>query len=187
MIFKSKNRLINLSGGLSWVSAGLITILSACSPSPEVEWSSEGGVILTCPEGWEVTEDHQNEIGGRYLQLEEESFDSSGLMIFNWTDGLFDRQAFLEGSAEPFISSFQDMTLVSDVRFEGPEEVSFGRYPSLSMGYSFEAVGIEHRGHLFVITSCEKTFLVIKQEALEDSAKNAAGFELIEASFRCGE
>ena len=115
----------------------------------------EAGVMLTCPVGWEVTDDHQNDIGGRYLQLEEGSFNSSGLMIFNWADGLFDRQAFLEGSAEPFISSFQALTLVSDVRFEVPEEVSFGRYPHLRMGYSFEAVGVLHKGQLFVITSCE--------------------------------
>ena len=153
----------------------------SCGESPATPYESDDGVLLTCPEGWSITEDRVNELGGRYLQLEEGSFDSSGLVILNWTGEVVDRDAFLKGA----LASFKDSIGISDLEVGEAAEARFGALPALRVNYSFVIMGIDHRGALFVLNASGKTFLIIKQEALEDQVQNLAGFEVIEASFRC--
>ena len=173
------------SAAIMFSSLALALSHASCGDSPATPYESDDGVMLTCPEGWSISEDHANEIGGRYLQLDEASFDSSGLVIINWAGEVFERASFLEDAAEGFLATYQDMFGLSGLESVEPTETQFGAHPALRVDYSFRIMGIEHRGALYVLNASEKTFLIIKQEGLEDQEKNLAGFEVIEATFRC--
>jgi hypothetical protein len=44
-------------------------------------------------------------------------------------------------------------------------------------------LSVKHRGVINVFLENEKTYSIIKQEALEDISENKEGFDLIESSF----
>jgi len=169
--------------------------IGACGESTEGPFESDDGVRLTCPAGWSitenkpwsVTENKTNEIGGYYLQLEKDSFNSSGMMTFSWVDQALDRDVFLEGASGPFFSELQDRVTLLDIQHGSPYEATFGPYPALKKDYTFAALHMEHRGSIYALNAAGKTFLIIKQEAKEDHLDNRSGFEVIESSFHCVE
>ena len=164
----------------------LALTIGSCGESTEGPFESDDGVRLTCPAGWSITEDKPNEIGGYYLQLEKDSFNSSGMIVINWAGEVFDRAVFLDGAVESIVS-FQDKLVFNDIELGPSYEATFGPYPALKKDYTFGALHIKHRCSIYALNAAGKTFLIMKQEAKEDHLDSRPGFEVIESSFHCAE
>lgn len=167
----------------------LALIAWACGQSPEQPFVSEDGVQLMCPAGWSITENAKNETSGYHLQLEKDGFDSSGIVIFNWTCEVHELEVFFGGATETFVSVAQKqfLGLAFELELGEAHEGSFGGHSALKVEYTGTFLGVDHQGALYALHSAGKTFFIMKQEANEDHAENMPGFSLLESSFVCTE
>ena len=159
----------------------LLSILACSKPSPEVKFEKLG-VAFTCPEGWKVTDEEDIDGEGYYLTIEKDGFDASGLLTVSWTNDSLDLEEILDIYQEELENNviYQNTNLA----FDQTNETTFSKIPAQSRKYQVSLLGVAHEGYLYAFYGKNRTFAIIKQEAIEDQAKNQKGFEIIEGSFK---
>ena len=163
------------------VLALLYCLMASCSPSQEYTYEKQG-IRFTCPEGWRIT-DEETEESSSYLSVEREGLNSSGLWILTWVKGNRDLATHLQEFQESFGRHY--LLDKTDIQFGSLTEITFNNYPAVCSDYTATIMGLRHRGRMYSFQQADKTFCIVRQEALEDRLDNEAGFRLIEHSFSC--
>lgn len=141
---------------------------------------SRDGVSFSFPSDWNISDQEDIDGLGYYLSVEKKGFDESGLVTISWLNGDIGTYEYMEIIKE----EYKNQKLLKELIFEPVKNSTFNGIQSISCNFTFNTLGIEHKGIINVFLFNRKTFSVLKQEALEDIAKNRIGFELIESSFK---
>jgi len=141
---------------------------------------SQDGLSFKYPSGWNITEQENLDGAGYFLSIEKTGFDASGLLTITWINEILDSSEYIELIQE----EYENQRLLSDMEFESARNNNFNGIQSISCDFRFKAMGIKHRGIVHVFLKNEKTYSIVKQEALEDISINKQGFDLIESTFK---
>ncbi|MGB6083835.1 hypothetical protein [Moheibacter sp.] len=155
-------------------------LLFAQSYSQNSEFSYEG-VSIKWENDWEMSEQDPMDGDGYYLALEKTGEDESGLVAITWINVDLEESAFLAIFQEQFYSSFNNQ---AEINFSEFYETKFAEINALATDFEFDLFGLHHRGTIYTFRLNGKSFGILKQEATEDAAKNAAGFKKIENNFK---
>lgn len=66
--------------------------------------------------------------------------------------------------------------------FDLPDD-HYGSYACKRLGYTGSVMGLAHEGMIYYFTEGDNHYFVSQQQAVEDRAKNKAGFEMIMETF----
>jgi hypothetical protein len=158
----------------------MLLIAVSCKESPQKRYAKDG-VSFTCPKGWKISEDSKLENGAHLLTVEKDGFSSSGLLTITWVSGEVETGAWLDS----YKKELSDNVIYkkAKLRFGGMRRGRFGAFETEAVGYELKLMGIKHKGALQAFVTKNKSFAILKQQALEDTAENRPGFKTIEASF----
>ena len=133
------------------------------------------GVSFTVPAGWSVTEEEPIEGGGYYLAVEKNGFDSSGMLTITWFPGELGEGEGVTIQQDEMRNNaiYKKVNLV----FEPIAKGDFNGIPTFSSKYKMNLMMLPHTGTLGHFYVDGRTFLFMKQEAVEDSSTNKRGFE----------
>jgi len=159
-----------------------LSVLITCKKSTEKNTTTKiekNGFSITCPADWEISDDEKFDEGGYYLSIEKNGFDSSGLFTLSVIEDSLD----LDYSIQFNIEELQSNLVYRNSTFEEITNNKFNSINTRSSSFKFGLVGIKHEGIIHAFYGKNKTYIVLKQEALEDKNDNLNGFNLIESSF----
>lgn len=157
----------------------LIVIAFGCRGQALNGHFSRDGVSFTYPSDWSITEQDDLDGAGYYLSIEKSGFDESGLVALTWINRVLNSWDYLEIIQE----EYKNQELLNGLEFQSAKDNSFNGIQSISCDFKFSTLGLKHSGVIYVFVIGEKTYSIIKQEAIEDISKNKNGFELIEGTF----
>jgi len=141
---------------------------------------SKDGVSLSWDLDWELTEQDSLDGDGFYLALEKWGLNESGLFTVTWLYSNVPEEIFLDIFQEQLRKSYEG---ISGVSFSEMYDSNFAGIISKAVDFEFTELDVKHTGTFFSFRTHGKSFTVLKQEAVEDSDKNAPGFSMIESSF----
>jgi len=167
-----------------------ICALTACKNSSEskvesttsdsVENQFEGnGYTFDYPKDWDVTDDEAIDEGVRFVSVEKNGFDSSGLLTFMYFEYIVELDDIIKMNME----EFQNNSFVETLTFDTIVNNQFGTYDARSINFKFSTMGIKHKGTIYAFEAKNQSFVIIRQGALEDTTENTEGFDTIEDSF----
>ena len=161
------------------ISLAILAMLGACSSDKPVSIFEKYGVSFTCPSGWEVTE--TDDYGAmQTICVEKKGNNSSGIV----TIAIGSSEDFeIDYFVEIFQETLKEQPQFVNLKFSELSEATYGKYDGFLYTYTTSVIGLPHEGRAFVFTSGGKIISLTEQEALEDSKKNAKGFEVIKESF----
>ncbi len=136
------------------------------------------GVSFNYPDDWRITEQEKLEDNGYYLAVEKKGWNTSGIVALTWID-----EADEEACLQVFQESLKRQLFFKKVEFSPARKTTFNKKSAIVSDFTASVLGMKHRGSVFILTSGEKTYALMKQEMLEDIEKNKAGFKLIETTF----
>ena len=157
-----------------------LIILCSCGTDKTGGDFSKDGVSFTYPSGWNIEEQNDIDGAGYYLSVNKSGFNTSGVLTLTWIERKLDEDTYLEIIQE----GFNEEEVLSDLEFQSAKEDDFNGIPALSCNYTFNTLGIEHQGIVYVFLKGERTYSVIEQEAVYDVSKNKEGFDTIESTFK---
>ena len=70
------------------------------------------------------------------------------------------------------------------MEFSEKQEGNFGSYRTTFQSFKSKVMGLAFEGEVHVFYYGEKSFLIVKQGAVEDRLANSKGFKLIEQTFK---
>jgi len=154
--------------------------ITSCEQIPAESFSKDG-VSLTSPEGWEITDREEIDEGVYYLSIEKSGMKSSGLFALTWVEGDMDIYEWIE----IYKNELQDNIIYknSNLTFENVQKDSFNGITTVALKYAVSVLTIDHVGIIHFVHKDNKTFAILRQEAVEDLVKNEKGFNAIEQSF----
>ncbi len=155
------------------------TTLVACKNSPSY-LHEDDYVSFTCPKNWKITEKEFYD-GGGFYSVEDNGFDSSGLMTLSWADGEYDLNEQIIIYSEDLKANF--VLKNSNLSFERIVDSKFNNAKSRESSYTMELLGLKHEGRIVAFHLKNKTVVIIIQSALEDKTMNDIKFEVIEKSL----
>lgn len=158
-----------------------VVLISCGQPSPETNFD-KFGVSFTCPKGWSITEEEDFDGEGYYLSIEKDGFTSSGIVTVTWVNGILDLSDWLDVFKEELKNNIVYKN--SDLAFEAAVNNDYNSINSLASKFTATILGVKHQGIIHLFNYGDRTVAVLKQEALEDKAKNKLGFGIIEHSFK---
>lgn len=138
------------------------------------------GVSFTYPSDWIITEQENLNGKGYYLCIEKKGVSESGLITFTWVETAIGSLEYIHRLQQ----EFRNQELITNLGFTPPKKSRFNKIPSISCDFHFKTLGVSYSGVIYAFTFGQKTFSVIKQDALEDISKNKSGFKLIESTFK---
>lgn len=157
-----------------------LILLAACGETKSPERPFEkAGIAFTSPAGWKITEEDDFDDTGHYLSLEKQGGNDSGLITIMWFEGDMDHEEFMELTK----NSLADNSIFDNLTFTDIPDATFNGMTSLGAAYTMSVQGLSHRGTIYVFGNNATTVGVVKQEAMEDSQRNAEGFDVFETSF----
>lgn len=154
-------------------------IFYSCEENPEYKFN-ESGVLLTSPKGWSVV-DKEDFGSGYYLCIEKDGFDSSAVISFSWVNESLNVKDYIENYKEELKDNIVYKN--SNLTFEPIVKSEYNKIESYSSRFKFSLLSLDHEGILFSFIKNGRTYIIFKQEAIEDKAKNSIGFKEIEESF----
>ena len=158
----------------------LISSLISCAESPKFAFE-KNGVSFTSPSGWSIIGEENFEDEGYYLSIEKDGFDSSGIMTISWINDLLDLDEYIKIHIDELKSNI--IYKNSNLIFEPILDNEFNRINTRSSSYEFKLLGLKHKGIIHSFYGKNRTYLILKQEALEYTFKNKQGFNIMEESF----
>lgn len=153
-------------------------LISNCYLNAQNNFLRDGTSFSYAP-NWEITEQDDLYGQGYYLSVEKNELDGSGLFMVTWISELIDLHEYMVMMQ----NEFKAESLFQDLRFQPAQKSFFNRISTLSSGFTFTVLGIEHQAVIHFFQHKGRTFYLIKQEAIEDIIHNKEGFELIESTF----
>lgn len=150
-------------------------------PGPDQHFS-DYGLTFDFAGDWSITEQEVFD-GGFYLSCERKGMKSSGLVTISYIGFIMEEIDMIsliqnEMKSNPLYQS-------SDLIFVNQMDTLFNGYRCLQSDYEVGVMGIPHRGSIYCFITCEKTFSVLFQEAIEDEDVNSYGFDKVRYSFKC--
>lgn len=165
---------------LKSISVFLVLFSISCAgQSSDIDFSKDG-VSFKYPSDWSITDQEDLDGAGYYLSVEKEGFNSSGLLTITWVNVILNSSEYLKIIQD----ELETQIALSDLKFELAQDVTYNGMQSISCNFTFNTLGVKHRGIIYVFLNGQKTYSIIKQEALEDISKNKEGFDLIESTFK---
>lgn len=158
----------------------LISVLSCKQETPEFKFEKEG-VSFTCPAGWNISEEENIDDMGYYLSVEKDGFNSSGLVSITWVSDSLVLQDYIELYKDELRNNI--IYKNSNLNFQPSKISEFNTISSNSAQFEVSILGLKHEGEIITFYGPNKTFVIFRQEAIEDRLKNHLGFEIIEKSF----
>jgi len=167
-----------------FICALFLLSLVSCSQydlGPDQHFSNFG-LTFDFTGDWIITQEEEFD-GGFYLSCEKKGVKSSGLITISYIRFMMDESKMIdliksEMESNPLYQS-------SDLRFISEIDTVFNGYICLKSDYEAGVMGIPHRGSIYCFQSCDKTFSVLFQEAIEDAELNLYGFDKVRYSFKC--
>jgi len=155
-------------------------VLISCNDTPEYKFNNNG-VALTSPKGWSIV-DEEGFDTGYYLCIEKDGFNSSGVISFSWVNDSLNIEDYIENYKTEIKNNivYKNSNLV----FEPIIKNKFNNIESYSTKFKFSLLNLDHEGIIHSFIKEGKTYIIFKQEAIEDKNKNRLGFKEIEESFR---
>ncbi|WP_157717161.1 PsbP-related protein [Formosa sp. Hel1_31_208] len=172
------------------IASFIICALTACknnsksksesTTSETLENRFEGkGYTFDYPKDWNITDDEPIDEGVHFVSVEKNGFDSSGL----FTLVVFEYLVELDDVIKVNMEELQNNSFVETLTFESIVDSQFGNLDARSIGFKLSTMGIKHKGTIYAFEAKNQSFVIIRQGALEDTTKNAEGFDTIENSF----
>jgi hypothetical protein len=160
----------------------LLTIftVSSCQQTP-AELFVKDGVSISSPAGWEITDREQIDEGAYYLAIEKNGINSSALLALTWVEGDMDLYDWTEIYKDELESNI--IYKNSNLTFEKVKKDSFNGITTVALKYTASIITMDHEGVIHFSHKNDKAFAILRQEAVEDRAKNKKGFSAIERSF----
>ncbi len=157
----------------------MLGVLSIFGSSPKIV--SFHGINFNIPSNWKVTEKKADINGIITINAEKKGWDASGLITITAFPGEGNQKETLEIFKNKF--SKTSIYKLSNIAFDPITSKKFGKYDSHVAPYLVSFLGIKHRGSIYCIKLNNTFYIILLQEAIEDSGDNAEGFVLIKESF----
>lgn len=141
---------------------------------------SKDGVSLSWDLDWEITVQDSLDGDGFYLALEKWGLNESALFAVTWLYSNVPEEIILDILQEELRKSYEG---ISGVSFSEIYDSKFAGIISKAVDFEFTELDVKFTGTFFTFRKHGKSFSVLKQEAVEDSDKNAPGFSMIEGNF----
>ena len=156
--------------------------MAACQSDNPPRKFAQNGVSFLCPAGWECGEAEKLAANAYNLSCEKRGFGSSGLLTVSWFPGRLE----LPELQQIFRTQLKENPIykMSDLSFGALRRGHYGRYTTLSTAFRLRLLDLPHTGMIHAFYGGSKTFVVLTQQAAEDSVENRAGFETIAQSFQ---
>lgn len=138
---------------------------------------NQQGIAFQYPGDW--TADEAEKVGetATSVTCQKKGFDDSGLI----TIACFNDSLALDEVQQVYRNQLDSTSLyqLAGVKFAAARPGRFGPHETLQTRFTMSMIGVAHTGSLDAFHYRNHTFMVLKQEANEDTAKNKAGFALI--------
>ena len=157
----------------------LLLLVSSCASQKNGGEFRKEAVSFKFPSGWSITEQDDLDGAGYYLSVENTGFDASGLLTITWVNGVLEDREYLEIIQRGYL----DQKLFNELKFGLVNEGYFNKIPSISSDFNYSTLGVKHNGVMYVFVKDDKTYSIIKQQAVEDAPKQKQDFDSIVASF----
>ena len=158
----------------------LFAVVSSCGEQEPGGKFRKEGVSFIYPSGWSITKQKEINGSGYLLSIQKAGFQASGLVTLTWVNKVIDERVYVGLLQKEYVNQ----KVLKNIKFQPTRERSFNGIKSVSCGFNFNVLGVKHRGEIFVFVKGEKTYSIIKQEALKDISTNKEGFERIESTFK---
>lgn len=132
------------------------------------------------PADWSITEKEELDAETYYVAVEKKGENASGLVTVVSFEYLIELDDLIEINIEEIKSN----SVFKDLDFTSIESSKFNNILARKTSYTFEIMGVPHRGTFFSLSSENNTVIVLFQEAIEDIASNKNGFKVLENSFK---
>ncbi|MDF4204879.1 hypothetical protein PXD56_18060 [Maribacter sp. SA7] len=163
------------------VFASIFIFLTSCSESKPANFERDG-VVMTSPAGWGITDQENIDDQGYYLSIEKDGFDSSGIITMTWLNGEIDLNEWILIYQDELVNNI--IYKNSNLDFTDPSDDHYNDIDTTSIQFTASILGLGHEGVIHFFHKGDKTFALLKQQAVEDNLVNKPGFDLIEESFR---
>ena len=159
-----------------------VFLIIACSCGTDKKGGNflKDGVSFTYPSGWSITSQSDLANEGFFLTVEKEGFTASASLSLTLIKGKLDASRYLEILKE----EYGKQKVFDDLKFQSVRDNNFNGVEAVSSDYTFNTLGVKHKGIVYVFYKGENTYAVIKQEALKDVSGNKEGFDTIESTFK---
>lgn len=116
------------------------------------------------------------------MSIEKEGFDQSGIFTISWFPEPIPAETCLQLQRD----GLQKAREYQNMQFDGVRDYRFGKFEAKGQSYTATVMGIPHSGLILHFDAGGKSFLLLKQEADEDSEKNKTGYQKLEQTFDVG-
>ena len=155
--------------------------LAACQPERKPQVFNQNGVSFAYPGDWEVDPLEEVAPGAFTLNCEKSGLGSSGLVSISWFADSLDLDKVRGLFQQQFATS--PIYKMSDVKFAPTVAGFYGAHPARRALYRLKMLSVPQSGSLNAFHLNRRTFMVLLQQADEDSAANRAGFRRIAQSL----
>ncbi len=140
------------------------------------------GVMLTCPQGWKITDAENFNDLGYLITFEKAGLIESGIVVLTWLN----HEGDLEETMSTYIYEMQNTFPYkkAGLTFTATTKSTFGNFECDEKSFITKILGVAHEGAIQVFNKSGKTFTILTQTATEDKQKNILGFKIIEDSFK---
>lgn len=158
----------------------IIVLIAACKPGTKTPYN-KNGIAFTVPAGWKITDDEENDSTNIIINVEKSGATSSGLLGISC---IFDSIATSE-LVETYKSSLRENRIykTGNVKIFPGEQGRFGHYDALILPFEFSLLSVAHRGRFYIFHHRGKSYILLRQEAVEDTSRNETGFAELEKTF----
>jgi hypothetical protein len=158
----------------------LLFVAVSCKESPQKQYAKDG-VSFTCPKGWKIDKYRKMENGAHLLTIVKGGFSSSGLININWINSEVEPGAWLDAYQKELRKNV--IYKNSNLKFGPKHSGQFSYFQTNAIDFEVKLLGIKYYGIIQEFVTKNKSFAILKQQALKDTAENRPGFKTIEASF----
>ncbi|TXG36880.1 hypothetical protein [Seonamhaeicola maritimus] len=155
-------------------------LVSSCKES-EQSLFEENGLSFICAKGWSVVDKEFLEGDTYFLSLEKDGFDSSGAITLVVSDYFINSNANIEAYQNELKTAY--IFKKANIVFEPIKFDKFNGFDCKSSDFTFKLLGLEHHGIIYSFFKDDRSFLILRQEAIEDRTDNEEGFHLFESTL----
>ncbi|MFD2720783.1 hypothetical protein ACFST9_18825 [Hymenobacter monticola] len=156
-----------------------MAMLTSCdsTQSQKIEVFNQAGITFQHPGNWSADDADRAGPNAVTVTCQKSGLDESGLI----TVSCFNDSLDLDEVQNIFHNQLDSTSLykLAGVKFSSAGPGRFGPHHTLQSQFSMSMLGVPHTGWLDAFHYKNHTFMVLRQQADEDSVKNRKGFALI--------
>ncbi len=159
------------------LAASIVFIAFACGVA-SAKGFDEYGISFSYPTDWHITENSDAD-DTQFISVEKEGIESSGMVAMQTLNKIYDIDSFVDA----YRDSMANNDVFDDLEFSSVTSGAYGHYSCDTFSYSMSVMGIPHHGRIYIIDDSDRYVIIMEQEADEDRAVNATGFDAIRTSL----